>query len=121
MKKLWRKSVMVHSLIGEQAEIAGDVRFAGGLHVDGRIKGRVVSTEREAALSLGVSGVVEGDVQVPRVILHGQVLGHVYASQRVTLGPKARVVGNLYYRTLEMAAGAKVLGQLVLQEETAIP
>jgi cytoskeletal protein CcmA (bactofilin family) len=117
MKKLWKKSMVVETLIGEQTEIQGDLRFAGGLHLDGCVKGRVISTDKGATLSIGATGLVEGDVHAPRLVLHGRVNGHVYAEEHVSLGAKARVVGNLYYRTLEMAAGAKVMGQLVLQEE----
>lgn len=118
MKRPWRKSIVVESLIGPQTEIEGDVRFAGGLHLDGRVKGRVVSTDKGAQLSIGVTGLIDGDVHAPRIVLHGRVNGHVYATEHICLGPQARVVGNLYYRTMEMASGAKVLGQLVLQEET---
>ena len=117
MKRLWNKSMVVQTLIGEQTEIRGDVQFAGGLHLDGVVKGRVMSTDKQATLSIGATGRVEGDVWAARVVLHGHVNGHVYAEQHVSLGAKARVNGNLYYRTLEMAAGAKVMGQLVLQEE----
>lgn len=113
----WGKSIVVETLIGEQTEIVGDVQFAGGLHLDGRIKGRVISTAAGAELSIGVKGIVEGDVFAPRIVLHGRVVGHVYASEHIALGSKAHVLGNLYYKTMEMASGAKVMGQLVLQEQ----
>ena len=119
MKKRWTKSIVVETLIGEQIEIQGDMRFAGGLHIDGSVKGRVISTDRDASFSLGATGLIEGDVHAPRVVLHGRVLGHVYAAERLALGATARVIGNVYYRTIEMAAGAKVMGQLISQEEVA--
>ena len=121
MKKPWGKSIVVETLIGEQAEIQGDLRFAAGLHLDGCVKGRVISTDKGAELSVGASGLVEGDVYAPRIVLHGRVTGHVYASEHIKLGASAKVVGNLYYKTMEMAAGAKVMGQLVLQEDPAQP
>jgi len=116
MKK-WGKSIVVETLIGEQTEIHGDVSFTAGLHVDGRIKGRVTSTAKGAELSIGAKGVIEGDVYAPRIVLHGKVVGHVYAAEHISLGAKAHVLGNLYYKTMEMAAGAKVMGSLVLQEQ----
>ena len=118
MKK-WGKSIVVETLIGEQTEIQGDVQFAGGLHLDGRIKGRILSTAKGAELSIGAKGVVEGDVYAPRIVLHGRVVGHVYAAEHISLGAKAHVLGNLYYKTMEMAAGAKIMGSLVLQEQPA--
>ena len=115
MKK-WGKSIVVETLIGEQTEIQGDLQFAGGLHLDGRVRGRVISTAKGAELSIGAKGLVEGDVYAPRIVLHGKVVGHVYAAEHISLGAKAHVLGNLYYKTMEMAAGAKVMGSLVLQE-----
>lgn len=104
----------VDTLIGRHTEILGDVRFTGGLHVDGRIKGKVISnTDKGAALSVSENGVIEGDVRVPSIVLNGSVTGDVYAAEKITLAPKARVSGNVFYKILEIQAGAQVNGQLV--------
>ena len=104
----------VDTLIGRQTEILGDVRFAGGLHIDGKIKGKVDSSgDKNSSLSVSESGCIEGDVRVPNIVLNGQVLGDVHASGKITLAARARVVGNVYYRILEMEGGAAVNGQLV--------
>lgn len=115
--RLWGKASAVESLIGEQSEILGDVRFAGGLHVDGRIKGRVLASDNDSSLSVGATGLIEGSVGAARVVVNGQIIGDVHA-ERVAMGPKARVLGNVYYTVIEMAPGAKVLGQMVLQDGT---
>ena len=104
----------VDTLIGRQTEILGDVRFSGGLHIDGKIKGKVEATgDKGSSLSVSESGSIEGDVRVPNIVLNGQVVGDVHASGTITLAAKARVVGNVYYRILEMEGGAAVNGQLV--------
>lgn len=110
------------SLIGRQTEILGDVRFAGGLHVDGKVRGKVLSDGgKDAALSLSEHGSIEGDVRVPIIMLNGSVHGDVYASERLTMAAKARVYGNVYYRVLEMEAGAQVNGQLVHEAQAPLP
>lgn len=107
-------SVGVDTLIGRQTEILGDVRFTGGLHVDGKIKGKVIaSADKAAALSVSEHGSVEGDVRVPSIVLNGSVTGDVHASQRVALSSKARITGNVFYRIIEMESGSQVNGQLV--------
>ncbi len=107
----------VDTLIGRQTELAGDIRFSGGLHVDGTIKGKVLASgDKAAVLSVSESGVIEGDVRVPVIVLNGAVVGDVYASERISLSVKARVTGNVYYKVLEMASGAKVNGQLVHED-----
>lgn len=110
----------VDTLIGRQSEITGDVRFAGGLHVDGKIKGKVsADADKNAVLSVSESGIVEGDVRVPHVVLNGTVEGDVHAAQRLTLSAKARVNGDVYYKLIEMNSGAMINGQLVYEGEGA--
>lgn len=105
----------VDTLIGRQTEILGDVRFAGGLHLDGRIKGTVSVSGGDAAATLSVSetGAVEGDIRVPMVILNGTVTGDVHAGEKLVLNAKARVNGNVHYKVLQMEPGATINGQLV--------
>lgn len=104
----------VDTLIGKQTEVAGDVHFSGGLHVDGKIKGKVVAqSDKASSLSVAESGCIEGDVRVPHIVLNGAVIGDVHASEKITLAAKARVTGNVYYRIIEMEGGALVNGQLV--------
>ncbi|WP_275099939.1 bactofilin family protein [Sedimenticola hydrogenitrophicus] len=104
----------IATVIGSGTTIQGDVNFTGGLHVDGLIRGNVmVEPDGESALTLSEQGRVEGDIQVPNVILNGTVVGDVYASERVELAPKAKITGTVYYNLLEMAMGAEVNGQLI--------
>ena len=111
----------VDTLVGRQTEIAGDVRFTGGLHVDGKVKGKVgASSDKSASLSVSDSGMIEGDVRVPNIVLNGAVVGDVHAAERIRLSSKARVNGNVYYKILEMEAGATVNGQLVHESGDAL-
>ena len=57
----------------------------------------------------------------PYIVLNGIVKGDVFASQRVELGPTARVTGNVYYNLIEMAIGAEINGKLVHQPEGQVP
>jgi cytoskeletal protein CcmA (bactofilin family) len=56
---------------------------------------------------------VEGNVEVARVIVHGEVRGDILARDKVELGSSARVSGNVSYGVIEMAAGALIQGRLV--------
>lgn len=109
------KGGSVDSLIGRQTEILGDVRFSGGLHLDGRIKGTVSVSGGDASATLSISetGAVEGDIRVPNVILNGTVVGDVRATEKLVLNAKARVNGNVHYKLLQMEPGATINGQLV--------
>jgi len=69
-------------------------------------------------LSISERGCVEGAVVVPHVVLNGTVRGDVRATERVQLGPKARVVGNVQYKLIEMSIGAEVNGKLIHESES---
>lgn len=113
-KQRKRKATTVDTLVGSNTEIRGDVLFAGGLHVDGRIQGKVLAkTGEPASLSVSERGSIEGDVSVPILTINGQVSGNVYASEKMLLAAKARVTGNVYYNRLEVQGGAEVNGQMV--------
>lgn len=109
-----RRTTRIDTLIGQQSEVLGDVRFSGGLHVDGTIKGNVIAeNDSTSMLSLSDHGTIEGEVRVPFVVLNGVVQGDVHASEHVELAANARVTGNVYYNLIEMPIGAEVNGKLV--------
>lgn len=108
------KPQRIDTLIGAGTRIIGDVQFSGGLHIDGHIKGNVdAPPDSGATLSVSDSGVVEGSVAVPNVVLNGTVKGDILAHDRVELGATARVTGNLYYALIEMEMGAEINGKLI--------
>ncbi|MDJ0813986.1 MAG: polymer-forming cytoskeletal protein [Woeseiaceae bacterium] len=117
-----RRHTVVDTLVGSNSKVNGDLNFDGGCHIDGTVKGNVTADpESGSALSVSEDGTVEGGVTVPYVVLHGIVRGDVCASQRVELGPTARVIGNVYYNLIEMAIGAEINGKLVHQPEGQVP
>lgn len=116
------KAPKVSTVIGQGTVITGDLEFAAGLHLDGRVHGNVSGVpDTHSTLTVSEQGAVEGDVRVENLILNGTVIGDVFANQRAELAPNARVTGTVYYRLLEMAMGAEVNGKLVHTEEDAPP
>jgi len=108
----------VDTIIGQQTRIEGDVHFSGGLHVDGRIKGNIISADGSGSvLTVSEHGDIEGDVRVPTVILNGTVTGDVHSEERIEMAAKAKVNGNVYYKLIEMAMGSAVNGSLVHRSE----
>lgn len=113
-KKRKLRNARIDSLIGRHTETLGDLRFSGGLHVDGTVKGNVYADDDSGAvLTLSEYGTVEGEVRVPNVVLNGTVIGDVHARDQIELAANARITGNVYYRLIEMAMGAEVNGSLV--------
>jgi len=108
----------IDSLIGAGTTVDGDVAFIGGLRIDGAIRGRVASVDGQAAtLVVSEQARIDGEVRVSHLVINGAVNGPVIANDYLELQAKARVNGDVTYRTLEMHVGAIVEGKLVHAEQ----
>ncbi|MDH4150432.1 MAG: polymer-forming cytoskeletal protein [Betaproteobacteria bacterium] len=108
----------IDCLIGAGTVIEGDLTFDGGLRVDGRVHGSVMSVEgKPGTLVLSEEARIEGEIRVSHVVINGTVVGPVHAADYVELQSKANVTGDVYYKTLEMQLGAVVQGRLVYQDD----
>lgn len=102
------------SLIGAGMVITGDIRFSGGLRIDGKVVGNVCSVEgQQGALAIGEKGCVEGYIEVARQLINGVVKGRVEARDFVRLQPKARISCDIVYGTAEILPGAILDGCLM--------
>jgi cytoskeletal protein CcmA (bactofilin family) len=103
----------IDSLIGAGTVVTGDVTFTGGLRIDGHVRGNVIAANGEpSALVVSEKAKVDGEIRVSHVVINGEVNGPVVADDYLELQPKARVVGDVSYRTLEMHVGAVLRGRL---------
>jgi cytoskeletal protein CcmA (bactofilin family) len=107
----------IECLIGARMSVVGDITFSGGLNIAGSIKGTVAAEGNDGLIVLNESGRIEGDLRAPNVRIDGEMVGDVVATEKLILGPTARVRGNVYYKLLEMTAGSQVNGQMVHQDE----
>jgi cytoskeletal protein CcmA (bactofilin family) len=116
-----RQQSAINTLVGGDTRVHGDIEFTGGFHVDGYVKGNVKAAKgSDSVLSISERGCVEGAVMVPHVLLNGTVKGDVRATERVELGTRARVIGNVQYKLIEMAIGAEVNGKLIHESESPL-
>lgn len=108
----------IECLIGAGTTVEGNIIFAGGLRVDGRVRGNVIAADdKPGTLVLSEQAQIEGEIRVSHVVINGTVIGPVHAAEYVELQPKANVTGDVHYRTLEIQLGAVVQGRLVYQSE----
>jgi cytoskeletal protein CcmA (bactofilin family) len=113
-------STRIDTLLGKAATLNGDLEFSGGLHLDGRVNGNVRgAAEDGGALSVSESGFIEGRVEVTNIVMNGTVNGDLHAGERLVLGGKARINGNVYYGVIEMAPGAVITGKLIPLKKAA--
>ena len=106
-------------LLAHDTCVRGDVLFAGGLRIDGRVEGNVQGKpDDRALLVLSEQGVVVGTVKVHDAVINGRVEGDLEVEHFLELQAGARITGNISYRTLKLDCGATVDGKLVRIGET---
>ncbi|WP_423681361.1 MULTISPECIES: bactofilin family protein [unclassified Undibacterium] len=103
----------IDSLIGSTTRIEGDLHFKGGLRIDGHIRGNVIAdTESLSMLVISEQAVIDGEVRAAHLVVNGVINGPVFSTELLELQPKAKISGDVHYKTLEMLSGALVSGKL---------
>jgi len=109
------------TIVGTDTRIEGDIRFVGVAVIDGYVNGSITAGKDEnATLTISENGHVKGSVTAPHLLINGMVEGEVRATDRLQLGPKARVIGDVQYNLMEMSIGARVDGKLIPKSEWGI-
>lgn len=112
-KKVEQKNAGRVSLIGPGTVIEGNIRFSGGLRIEGEIRGNVEVAEGGAGtLFLSEQARIEGRVEVSHFVSSGTVVGPVTVSDSLELQPSARIEGDVDYSMIEMHQGAVIEGKL---------
>lgn len=108
----------IDSLIGAGTRIDGNIRFSGGLRIDGEVHGSILVDEDQlGTLVISEHARVEGEVVVSHLMVNGTIVGPVRVKEVLELQPCARVTGDVEYMQLEMQPGAVVQGRLIHQTE----
>jgi cytoskeletal protein CcmA (bactofilin family) len=109
----------IDSLIGVGSTIIGDIHFTGGLRIDGSVIGNIKAVgDKPGTLVLSEMAKVEGEIDVGHVVINGTVAGPVHAKEYLELLPKARVTGDVNYKTIEIHVGAVVMGKMAHHGDT---
>lgn len=108
-----KKQPPIRTLIGEGTRIEGRLSFSEGLRIDGEISGDVVASgEGGTMLVISEKAKVQGKVKAGHVIINGTVEGPVESDELLELQPKARILGDVRYHSLEMHQGATIQGEV---------
>jgi cytoskeletal protein CcmA (bactofilin family) len=105
------------SLLGEGAEISGEISFAKSLRVDGFIKGKISS---DASLIIGSVGKVDAEVNIRRISINGEFHGIIHAFERVEIHKNGKVYGDIYSPCLIIEAGAIFEGRCNMSDSSLL-
>lgn len=101
-------------LIGPRITVRGAIVGEDDLVVEGRVEGSIALAGH---LVVAEGGVVESDIEVESVDVHGQVIGDIVASTSITIHPGARVSGNVRAPRVVIEDGAHFKGAVEMDVE----
>jgi len=93
--------------IGPRIAIRGNVSGEEDLVIEGRVEGSIALTGH---LTVTAGAVVEADLEVDSVDIHGQLEGDIVAATTITLHEGCRVAGNLRAPRVVITDGAQFKG-----------
>lgn len=97
----------IRSSLGPDTSITGKLSFSAPTRIDGKLKGEIRATD---LLIIGEQAVVEGAVRARELILHGEVQGDVFGSDRVEIVAGGRLSGSVHTPQLVVCEGALLNG-----------
>ena len=102
-----RNSSDLTAFIDEGSEIEGKYTFNGTVMLNGKFSGEINSSD---TLIIGEKGVVNATVRAGVVLINGEVIGNVFATERVELRGTARVYGDVEAPVIVVDEGVRFEG-----------
>ena len=112
---LWKKNGKVaapkgsdlSAYIDEASEIEGKYTFSGTVMLNGKFTGEIASHD---TLIVGDKGVINASIRAGVVLVSGEVVGNIVASERVELRGTARVFGDIEAPVIVVEEGVLLEG-----------
>lgn len=100
----------IDTLIGIHSVFTGDLSFEGAVRIDGRFEGNIHSV-KDGTLIVSEGAFIKGEVNVPNLVLHGDINGDVRASHSLKIGTKGVLNGDVEYTVITLAEGSAINGR----------
>jgi len=99
--------------IGKSVIIKGELTGSEDLLVEGNVEGKI--NLKDHILTVGLNGRVNAEINAKAVIVQGQVIGNVIASERVVIRENGSVDGDIAAPKVAIAEGALFKGKIDMQ------
>ncbi len=103
--------------IGKSVVIKGELNGSEDLTVEGSVEGKVEL--RDHVLTVGAHGKIKAEVFAKAVIVLGEVVGNITASEKVDIRDNGSVDGDIVSPRVAIAEGAHFRGSVDMQRKAA--
>ncbi len=105
--------------IGESVVIRGELTGSEDLTIEGHVEGTIQL--KEHVLTIGPNGRIKAQVFAKSVVVVGEVIGNVTASEKVEIRDKGSVDGDIVSPRVAIAEGAHFRGSVDMQRKGSAP
>ena len=109
-----RSGDSLNGFVDSGCTIRGELEFKTYFRVDGKVEGTVRS---KSELVIGEGGVVQGEIEVARCVVGGEVRGTIRATEQVLLHATAKVWADVEAPALVMEDGAFLEGAVSMDRK----
>ena len=101
--------------IGKSVVIKGDLSGSEDLTIEGTVEGKIEL--RQNVLTIGANGKIKAQIFAKIVVVQGEVVGNITASERVEIKDNGSVDGDLAAPRIAIADGAHFRGSIDMQRQ----
>jgi cytoskeletal protein CcmA (bactofilin family) len=105
------------SLLAAGTRTVGDIETPGALLLNGTVRG---DGRIGGALSIGAEAHWEGEVHAASAVVAGRVTGSIVVTEKIEIGAHAVIIGRVSARSVAVARGAKIEGDVAVTSSEPI-
>ena len=98
------------TVVGAAVRFKGAIVADGDLMIQGQIEGSI--EQKASHLTIGSKGKIKADIHANHLIVQGEVVGDLYATEAVIVEASARVQGDIFAPRVTLKDGAQFRGSI---------
>ena len=106
-------------VIGKSIVVKGELSGSEDLTVEGQVEGKIAL--KQHVLTVGVHGRIRAQVFAKSVVVLGEVIGNIEATEKVAIRNEGMVEGDIKAPRVAIAEGAKFRGDIDMQQGQGQP
>ena len=104
-----KKAGTIVTFLGYGSKIEGTIEFQGTIHLDGEVKGKIISTD--GTVRVGDRAVLNADIVVGNAMVKGEVNGTIEAKEKIEIFAPGKVIGDIKAPVIVIDTGAVFNGK----------
>jgi cytoskeletal protein CcmA (bactofilin family) len=110
-----KKKKEIDTFLGPQTQIQGTIHFEGGMRIEGKFEGDVIS--KTGDIIVGPQAIIKGDIKVGSALVMGEVNGCIEAETRIEIHPPGKMIGDIRAPFILIDPGVVFNGQCIVTNE----